>query len=313
MHPRNPRKPAAFTLIELLVVIAIIAILIALLVPAVQKVREAAARTQCINNLKQMGVAFHHHVDVFKYFPSGGLGPGQPRTMQSRVPADYSKQAWGWCYQILPYIEQDNLWRLPSDSKIISTPVPMLYCPTRGRIDVSDYAGNGGSYPYWPALEPDSLDGPLTPTVGWTYGKPFPVNFSHITDGAANTLLIGEKWLYVHWYNDRTSGEGSCIDNEGWANGWDNDSVCFSSTENSGAIADVVKLPPRRQIVPVPPQPDTRKGPACGFNFGSAHSDGFQAVFCDGSVHFLQYDINVKVWVRLCAMNDGEPIDPSEF
>src|SRR6202790_333326 len=100
----------AFALIELLVVIAIIAILIALLVPAVQKVREASARTQCVNNLKQMGLAFHNHQDVFRFFPSGGLGPGAQRTMARNIPADYTKQAWGWCYQILPYIEQDNLW-----------------------------------------------------------------------------------------------------------------------------------------------------------------------------------------------------------
>src|SRR4051794_7484495 len=102
---RMARRSSAFTLIELLVVIAIIAILIALLVPAVQKVREAAARTQCINGLKQMGLAFHNHQDTFRYFPSGGLGPGAPRTVINKAPADFTKQAWGWCYQILPYIE----------------------------------------------------------------------------------------------------------------------------------------------------------------------------------------------------------------
>src|SRR5207302_1930901 len=145
----------AFTLVDLLVVIAIIAILIALLVPAVQKVRESAARTECVNKLKQIGLGFHSHLDAFKFFPSGGKGCGAPRTMIHGIPADYRKQAWPWCYQILPFIEQENLWRLPSDAKVIATPVPMYYCPSRGRtqvvqdIAVSDYAGNGGTYGIW--------------------------------------------------------------------------------------------------------------------------------------------------------------------
>src|ERR1700741_2148571 len=91
------RRWRGFKLIELLVVIAIIAILIALLVPAVQKVRESAARTQCINNLKQMGLAIHGFHDVRKYMPPGGYNPWGAEG--------------GWPYQILPYIDQDNLFK----------------------------------------------------------------------------------------------------------------------------------------------------------------------------------------------------------
>jgi prepilin-type N-terminal cleavage/methylation domain-containing protein len=296
------RRPTAFTLIELLVVIAIIAILIALLVPAVQKVREASARTQCVNQLKQMGLAFHSHQDVHKYFPSGGLGPGAQRTMLHNGPADYSKQAWGWCYQILPHIEQGNLWRLPAgkEHEIIATAVPIFYCATRGRMEVvddiavSDYAGNGGTYGHWTDQgEPtNSLDGVLTPSGGQA------ISFGNITDGTSNTLLIGEKWLYVQWYDDRTSGGGSCINNEGWCNGWDNDNICYSS---SGLNAP--ELPLR----------DVQSGPQCGYAFGSAHNGAFQSVFCDGSVHSLQYDINAKIWVNLCNRSDGQPVDASEF
>ena len=108
------RRQAGFTLIELLVVIAIIAILIALLVPAVQKVREAAAITQCRNNLKQMGLAFHNYHDANKAFPSGGLTWScNARTFNGSVPAIHDSQVWGWGFQILPYIEQVPLWETP--------------------------------------------------------------------------------------------------------------------------------------------------------------------------------------------------------
>src|SRR5437588_11487664 len=101
-----PKRPG-FTLIELLVVIAIIAILIALLVPAVQKVREASNVATCKNQLKQMGLGFQSHIDVFKHLPSGGTSwTDSDRVMVHGTPADYKSQSWGWMYQILPYIQQ---------------------------------------------------------------------------------------------------------------------------------------------------------------------------------------------------------------
>src|SRR5438132_12020613 len=106
------RKRRGFTLIELLVVIAIIAILIALLVPAVQKVREASNIAQCKNQLKQIGLAFQTHHDTFGVFPSGGTSWQDANRVLEKdgTPANYLKQHWGWAYQILPYIEQENLW-----------------------------------------------------------------------------------------------------------------------------------------------------------------------------------------------------------
>jgi hypothetical protein len=288
---------------ELLVVIAIIAVVVGLLLPAVQKVREAAARVQCANNLKQIGLAFHYHHDTYHCFPSGGSVPGAPRAMNGGTPALYNAQWWGWCYQLLPFIEQDNLWLLPAgqEATILATPPRLYWCPARGRqevvagIGINDYAGNGGSYGHWFSLGPptNSLDGPLTPFTGPA------VSLANITDGTAHTLLVGEKWIYYPWYNDRA---GQCIDNEGWTDGWDNDTICFSGNWTPPAPAGIVV-----------PLSDRQPGDFCGFIFGSAHTGGFQGVFCDGSVHFIPFAIEPAHWSYLCSENDGQTVNEMDF
>src|SRR4029453_18668906 len=115
MFLRSYRK-SGFPLIELLVVIAIIAILMGLLLPAVQRVREAANRVQCANNLKQVGLAIHNHAHSRGYLPGGGFYHLSARSWtdpNKTEPGNGPKQEWGWGYQILPYLEQDNLWRTP--------------------------------------------------------------------------------------------------------------------------------------------------------------------------------------------------------
>jgi prepilin-type N-terminal cleavage/methylation domain-containing protein len=201
--PRSHRR-SAFTLIELLVVIAIIAILIALLVPAVQKVREAAARTQCVNNLKQISLACHNYADTFKTLP--------PAWTDDRSPFP-RRQTDTWCYNILPYIEQQPLFNLgtPAGNPLVQSDgylnkmavpqvargiVPAFLCPADG---------SNGTHLMNPV---DSLYGAINvsgvPITEWATGSYManvmvldPSNPRSIVagmpDGSSNTAVIAHR------------------------------------------------------------------------------------------------------------------------
>ncbi len=315
---RTSLSRRAFTLIELLVVIAIIAILIALLVPAVQKVREAASRTQCQNNLKQMGLAFHNHHDIYKAFPSGGTNWSDTARVWTGgaagkgTPANYTKQSWGWAYQILPYIEMQALWQDSSDILIGGSPIKTYLCPssrpptkfTYTQAGAStprymmDYSANGGKLAH-PDIgnSSNTFDGAIIPSK--TVGPKKARRLKDITDGTASTMLIGEKFLS----KAQMMQLPSCSEDQGWIDGWDNDAVAsaHSYDYNSGSVTT--------------PQPIGRANVGtsnCGGLFGSIHAT-MNCVFCDGSVHTVFFNINPVTWLHLCQIRDDVPIDMKEI
>jgi prepilin-type N-terminal cleavage/methylation domain-containing protein/prepilin-type processing-associated H-X9-DG protein len=321
MHPSTILR-RGFTLIELLVVIAIIAILIGLLVPAVQKVREAANVSTCRNNLKQMGLAFQNHHDVFKAYPSGGLNwtvtnrywvnnAGlQTSYVAGATPARYDQQSWGWMYQILPFIEQENLWANPSDDVVGGTGLSLYYCPSVGRLptvfayqqsgastrrSMTDYTGNGGTWGGYEASGGNALDGPIVPTMSASKAKR---RVGDIIDGTSNTLVIGEKYLDGPAVSGTTP---TCNDDQGYVDGWDNDTICYANGDNGSGGPSI------------PPKYINRTDPGtCGHYFGSVHAGGCVVVFCDGSVHMVSFGINPTMWQRICSINDRQTVDLSD-
>lgn len=266
-------------MIELLVVIAIIAVLIALLLPAVQQAREAARRTQCKNNLKQLGLAFHNYYDIYSVLPDGGsdTGTGGSSPCSSCCNAKV-RGYWNWMYQIMPQIEQANLYNQANDTVIYRTAVPAYFCPSRrspgiyGSSAKSDYAGDGG-------------DG-FTAYNGTIVrrGCTQPVDFASILDGTSNTLLIGEKQT-----NPLNFG-GSGGDNEPYVNsGWDQDQIRYGSQANTPA-----------PDAAYPAEPPT----VWSNRFGSSHSGAFNGLLADGSARSISYNINAETFRRVCVRND---------
>jgi len=189
---RTRKSKLGFTLIELLVVIAIIAILIALLVPAVQKVREAAARTQCLNNMRQLGIGTHGYHDVKKKMPLNGSGNQGNRL------------DWCWAFQILPNIEQGSLFKNAMAGSYGQIALPTNLCPARSR---NPYSTSGANDP--------GINGPYTDyRINWDSfagsndaGGPR-ITMANITNlnGTSNTVLIAEGGMDVNNYT-QTRGD----------------------------------------------------------------------------------------------------------
>jgi len=338
-----------FTLVELLVVIAIIGILIALLLPAVQAAREAARRAQCVNNLKQIGLAVHNHHDLFKCMPTGGRQQGKcyPSFDDDLSPHVAPIQAAGVFYQILPYMEQKPLHEaaggVDAETKghiAFQGVVPSFYCPSR-RLPEPEYEATlpGGTNSHFYGLEAGSWQ-QMTQIYGGEAGK---IDYS-IADG--NYSYVNMLGLY---------GDSGALNADGF---WDPDEqaigpirpqepeelpdadgtvsvkrVTFSDvrdgTANTFLVGEkrlnVANLGGHRDDAwyggnwdfgddirsngYAVPQPDTNN--TFEFReFGSSHPGGLNMVFCDGSVRTVSYQTEQFVMMCLSHCSDGNPAQP---
>jgi prepilin-type N-terminal cleavage/methylation domain-containing protein/prepilin-type processing-associated H-X9-DG protein len=289
-------RPNGFTLIELLVVIGIIGVLMGLLLPAVQKVREAANRMSCQNNLKQIGLAFHNHHDALHFFPAGGWYSYTPPTYLGGAPTVGEQQQAGWGFQILPYIEATNTWmggQAKTDSAravvAIGTPNKLFFCPSRRGPQTVTYADN-----YQPQLTGGLItralcDYAASNKEGTGVVQQFvPVRIADITDGTSNTLMVSEKRMNLAYL-----GQKQTDDNQGYSVGWNYDTI-------------------RKTTQRPAPDYSAPLGDGGGL-FGSSHPGRFNAVFADGSVRPISYSVSKTVFKLLGDKGDGQYFSSDDF
>ena len=271
-----PRRRGAFTLIELLVVIAIIAILIGLLLPAVQKIREAANRMKCSNNLKQIGLACHNYNDTYNQLPTGWV------TSTTTKPSP----GWAWATIILPFMEQDNLFKqlnpnldpvtpngppAPTAVNGLQARVPNYRCPSDGSANGNDINNLLNNYARCNYVINREVVGPDV------NNNPAPMSVATIPDGTSNTILVGER---------------DSIRNI--AATWVRASATSASFEGRPGI----KL---NKSYPGTPPPPTGTGSCERLGFTSQHSGGCNFLLGDGSVRFIRDSIDTDQSADACA------------
>jgi len=264
------RRWRAFTLIELLVVIAIIAILIGLLLPAVQKVREAAARSQTTNNLKQIMLGAHMYVDTFKMLPDAGTN-ANPNTTPTTVVNGVPIVAYCWAFQILPYIEQQQMYNNAMNGTVMSpaTGVKTYLCPGRNH---TPSATSGGSSPGYNASHTDyalnvcnnsGMAGGAPNAYGFYWQANVTMSVITNNNGTSNTCFVGEKSMDANSYNNTGS------------NNWDEDIFSGGYGGTGRATNHILK---------------DAGGNGGNNNYWGSPFESCPFVMCDGSVRFITFD-----------------------
>jgi prepilin-type N-terminal cleavage/methylation domain-containing protein len=330
----NPlRSQRAFTLVELLVVIAIIGILIALLLPAVQAAREAARRTQCRNNLKQIALAGINHHDVHKHFPAGGWHlswVGDPDRGYAK------RQPGGWIYNILPFIEESAIRQIGSGATdaqkqtllrdMVKAPLSVINCPSRRsafavvytsvsmvnvtltpNVDIaarSCYAGNGGS-----------IRGPSQATNSAPQNHAAGDNQTWLQTATKNFIANEFNGLFYYYstVSRRQITDGLShtmlfgekhVTKEHYLTGMDGSD---NQPMYQGYDIDTVRVtqdiyPPQADVQTLTSVPSTALIYSA---FGSPHVSGFNYALCDGSVQSCSYNVDVTVYQNLGNRSDG--------
>jgi prepilin-type N-terminal cleavage/methylation domain-containing protein/prepilin-type processing-associated H-X9-DG protein len=296
------RHRAGFTLIELLVVIAIIAVLIGLLVPAVQMARESGARAQCLNNLKQIGLALHNYHDAYRAFPPGYVS-GHDAEGNDTGPG------WGWAAHLLPYLEQRGL----ANSIRFDQPIEAPANSGPRVMSLSAYlCPSDSAPPNWTAVRRDSTGNPLgaicsvaSANYVGVFGISEPgvdgegiffrnskISIKDITDGTSTTLMVGERsfrlaeatWVGAVSGAEITPGPGSPAPPGVWNS---SGTILGHTFEGAGG----------------PGAPGTEVN-----GFSSAHPGGAHFLFADGHVGFLLESLDHRVYMALSTRAGGEAV-----
>ncbi len=325
-----------FTLIELLVVIAIIAILIGLLLPAVQKVREAAARMSCSNNMKQLGIALHSFHDANNRMPPGG-GDDTP-------PFGTATSGWGssWKVYILPYIEQDNLhrqwqynqwssgWQNANNLSLVNKVTIKPYrCPSSTLPDfhpssTTNVTNSFQMFTSYVGVAGTSIDSPINTNIGCCNGSGNrnggsgilhtngQVTMVGITDGTSNTILVGEQSDHLRDANNRPyiPGTGAITSQgpHGWTMGAGGGGVGASNGERQFNIVTTRWMINQRGLGTGSAN-GTNENSGSNIPFSSGHTGGAQMLMGDGSVRFMRDSTTLPVLQALSTRAGGETVN----
>jgi prepilin-type N-terminal cleavage/methylation domain-containing protein/prepilin-type processing-associated H-X9-DG protein len=296
----------AFTLIEILVVIAIIGVLIGLLLPAVQKVREAASRAKCQNNLHQIGIALHHYHDALGSFPAGYRA-------QSTANVQITSPGWGWAALLLPYIEEQNLARKinfslpvedPANTSARTAQLKLYMCPSDGGtgiFTVQDKTGAGladaatNSYAASHGTGVD-LDDELDDFNGM-FSRNSKIRVGDVTDGTSSTIAIGERcasFSQTPWAGAVSNGTARVTPG--------------AQTNNLSAVEDApIQVLAHIDIEPIN---DLNADPE---DFFSPHTGVCMMLFVDGSVRPIRTATSLQVLQALVTRNGGEVLSADDY